>query len=255
MRNGLAGISISDATGDDLGRSQRHRHRLCVRSVVSLDLDRLERESWIDDAQVSLEAAAHAMNREPSVGIGGRRLGPGRPVVHASPPVERTFEANALRIRGLRTPNEDTYGPGDRHRDALSGPALQIEEASLDHLLRVEPDIGDGLIGVGIELGPADTVARRQSHGHELVVPRRRSAGRIEAELTRSVGFRIADHGRIQSFGTDSIPELLDPRVNHHLGVWALACLAGRARDRRRTSGPGQRPSPKSSRLGLQGRL
>src|ERR1700678_1686041 len=111
------------------------------------------------------------MSGEPSIGVGGRRLGPGGPVVHASPPVARTFEAEALRIRGLRAPYEDAYGPGDRHSDALSGPALQIEEASLDHLLRVQPDIGDRLIGVRIELSPADAVARRQSHGHQLIVP------------------------------------------------------------------------------------
>ena len=172
MRDGLAGVGIGDATGDDPGRLQCHRHGLRVRRVVGLDVDHLRGESRVGDAQVGLEAAADAMQGEPAIGVGGRRLGPGRQVVHASPPVGRTFEAAHERIR-VPESKEDASDGRDRHRDTLGGPALQVEEAPLDHLLGLQPDFGVGLIGVGVELGPADSVTRCQGDGHELVVPRR----------------------------------------------------------------------------------
>ena len=50
----------------------------------------------------------------------------------------------------------------DRDLDVPGGPALQVDQPAVDHLLGPERDVGGGLLGVGIELGPADAVARRQ---------------------------------------------------------------------------------------------
>ena len=52
--------------------------------------------------------------------------------------------------------------------DALGGPALQVEQPPLDHLLGPERDVGGGLVGVGVELDPAGAVARRERDGAEL---------------------------------------------------------------------------------------
>ena len=39
IRDGLAGVGIGDAAGEDLGRLQRHRHEFRVGSVVGLDVE------------------------------------------------------------------------------------------------------------------------------------------------------------------------------------------------------------------------
>ena len=51
----------------------------------------------------------------------------------------------------------------DQHRDARNGPALEIEEASLDHLFGSERDLGVGLIVVEVEPDPARTIAGRRA--------------------------------------------------------------------------------------------
>jgi hypothetical protein len=48
-------------------------------------------------------------------------------------------------LRGVATDRRD------RDPDARDGPALQVEELPVDHLLRPERDLGGGLIVVGIE--------------------------------------------------------------------------------------------------------
>ncbi len=177
-------------------------------------------------AQGGLEATAHAMQGEPALGVGGRRLGPGRQVVHASPPVGRTFEAATHAVQYSPSPEGGCVDPGDRHRDALGGPALQIEEASLDHLLGLQPDFGVGLIGVGVELGPADAVARCQGDGHELD---RSATTTFGAQSRRNWPDPSASAWPITTglnpSWTEATLRPLEPRVNHHGRIWHRLAL------------------------------
>ncbi len=71
----------------------------------------------------------------------------------------------------FRVPEEAAHG-FDRDRDTLHGPALEIEQAPLDHLFGSECDVGGGLIGVEVEIDPAGTIAGRDGNGAGLLMDR-----------------------------------------------------------------------------------
>ena len=67
-------------------------------------------------------------------------------------------------------------------RDALGRTAIHVEQAPLDHLLGSERDVNVGLVGVGVELDPAGTIARRKSDGAGLVMSGRHGAHGHQSE-------------------------------------------------------------------------
>ena len=74
-----------------------------------------------------------------------------------------------------------------------TGRPIHVEQATLDHLLGPECDVGDGLVGVGVELGPTGTIARRQSDGADMMMPGRRGARGVDLEPARAVAARLSD--------------------------------------------------------------
>ena len=213
VRDRLAGVGIGDSPVHGPGRLQRDRERLGDRGGVGLQLDHLHGESRVGDGQRDPEARAHAMQGEPAVGVGGRRLGPGRHVVPVGPPKGRALGARTLGVGVLMKDVAD--GP-DRDLDAAHGLARDVEEPALDHPLGLEPDLGVGPIGVGIEVDPADAIAGSHRDGGELVITRRGRAGRIEPETARAVAARMADRVRAQRLQADGGPDRLGPRGGHH---------------------------------------
>ena len=170
MRNGLAGVGIRDTAGDDLGRLQRHRHLLRRPEVLSVSIVDIllanrgslnAREAWRPRPMPC------RVNRPSASVIAG--LGqPGKSFA-SSPPEGRAFGSLTTLVR---VSLKDAAHGRDRDRDIRGGPALQVEEAALDHLLGSERDIGVGLVGVGVELDPADPISGGQGDGADTLIPR-----------------------------------------------------------------------------------
>ena len=108
------------------------------------------------------DAPARAADGEPALGVADRRPGPGRQVVPVVPRKRRAHrgphERSSSRFTGMTRPMAWTDD-----RDAPDRPAVQVEQAPLDHLLGPECDVGDRPVGVGVELDPAGAIARRRS--------------------------------------------------------------------------------------------
>ncbi len=54
----------------------------------------------------------------------------------------------------------------------LGGPAVEVEESSLDHLLGAKGYVRDRLLSLGVELDSAGTVAGGNRHGTDSAIPR-----------------------------------------------------------------------------------
>ena len=141
----------------------------------------------------------------------------------------------------IRALGEDAADGRDRQLDIAGGLALQVEQPPVDHLLGPKRDLGGGLIGVGVELDPADAITRRQGDRAEFVVTRRRGARRRRPGTGPSRRWRP---GRAPSDTIDSADVRCrqDPWTARRPSRMrpAPACLAGRARGRPRTSARGR---------------
>ncbi len=110
-------------------------------------------ESWIIDCENGLEAPAYAADRESAIVVGGCRLGPGEEIDRVVPRKTGTFE---LPVNG-------SVDRADRDFDIPSGLALEVEKPALDDLFGTKRDVGGGLFGIRVEVGPADPIAGRAS--------------------------------------------------------------------------------------------
>ena len=122
-----------------------------IRDVADLDPDDLGREPRIIDRERREQVSTKAMQGEATISVTRRRRRPG----------SQFFERMRQEVRPLGLAVNRTEDRPDVDHDALDGPALHIEQASLDHLLGLKPDVAGGLLGVEIELAPADSIPRR----------------------------------------------------------------------------------------------
>ncbi len=113
-------------------------------------------------------------------------------------------------------PRDDAAHGLDRHLDIADRPAAQVEQPPLDDLLWPEHDVGGRLIGIGIQLDPADAVAGRHRDGTDPVMPRRCGARGVDPEAARVVAPHLADRGGPHPIVGVAAPRLLDRRVDHH---------------------------------------
>ena len=84
--------------------------------------------------------------------------------------------------RSQIVPRTTGKNDSDPQRDARRRLALHVEHPPADDLLRPQRDVGDGRVGVGVELGPADAVSRRHRGDDE---PRM-----CRAEVVRGISIR-----------------------------------------------------------------
>ena len=98
-------------------------------------------------------------------------VGPGRQIFRVTQPHEcGAFEASSSGSpSGSRTRRPMRF---DRDPDAPDGPAVDIEKTPLDHLFGSKRDVGGGLIGVGVQIDPADAVAGRDGDGDGFLMCR-----------------------------------------------------------------------------------
>ena len=239
MRDRLAGVGIGHAPGEDLGRLPAPRSSASIpKRHPSRPRFSGGRTAGDGRSRTACRSRPDAAQGEAALGVGGHRPGPGRKVIDRCPRSKTTPSKLATSPgRALRRIATDRR---DRERDVRDGLALQVEQPPVDHLLGPERDVGGGLVGVGVELDPAGTIAGRQGDGAERLVTRRRGPRRIEPEPARAVAARASPIGiGLASRHVGSTPGRHGPRIDHRSSRPAPACPAGRARGRRRTSGPG----------------
>ena len=136
---------------------------------------------------------------------------------------------------------EDAADGRDRQLHIAGGLALQVEQPPVDHLLGPKRDVGGGLVGVGVErVDPAGAITRRQGDRAEFVMTRRRDARDVDPEPARAVAGGPAELLRVQVARPRPHSEDHGPAHRPSPTRPAPACLAGRARGRRRTSGRGR---------------
>ena len=127
-------------------------------------------------------------------------------------------------LRYARQASGDRAGHGPSPSTEIATPGtgrpLKVEQPPLDHLLGPERDVGGGLIGVGVELDPADAVARRDGDGADLVMA---STTRCAAASSRNrpepSPSRLADRRQVRSPPTAGRVRCLSACVDHHRRV------------------------------------
>ena len=136
------------------------------------------------------------MKREPSIRLRERWAGPTGQVIGMGPPEPRALILLATRIRRRRKNAADR---GDRQLHTASRLTREVKQPPVDHRLGAKRDVGSGLLGVGVELGPGCAKARRQRDHTEVRLLRRRSARDVDANTAQAVARRSAELFRISA--------------------------------------------------------
>ena len=168
MGNRLAGVGIRDPTVDDFGRLQGHGHWLRPGTAVRIDHDPVPREPRVFGHQEDANVLANTTESEAPFGVGDRRARPGRQAPGGIPTPENGTLVDLVG-NGIRASGAMAHA-FDRHPDALDGPAMQVEQPPLNYLFGSERDVGGRLIGIEVDVDPADPVAGRDRSGAAFVM-------------------------------------------------------------------------------------
>ena len=81
----------------------------------------------------------------------------------------------------------------ERDLDTAGRRAGHVDQPDAHGLLGLEPDVGRGLLGVGVQLGPAESVPGRGRQRDHLEDADRRGAGCVEAVPAVGTGLALAE--------------------------------------------------------------
>ena len=148
--------------------------------------------------------------------IGSRRAGPAGHVIGMGPPECRSLEAllkDSCHI-GINAANGRD---GQLH---VSGRlAEKVKEPPVDHLLGPKRDVGGGLQGVDVELGPARAKPGPPRDHAKFIITRRRRPRDVDAKSTHAIAGRVPNLRHVQATGRSIQPDRRETRVNQHRGV------------------------------------